>query len=255
MARLFRKSRFKVLSDMNFRQYFIYALGEVILIVIGILIALWISNSNEDFQTRQREQFYLAGLKEEFQQSREKLEILIEVNRETYQRASSIAEAIARPDSTLSEKELATLLFQAFSDDFAYNPNSSVLQEILSSGRLEILSSPELRQHLTAWDSRIERIRQQENSLREQRYEVLNLARGGNGSIRSILQQTGLASELMGLSPSPDPGTNLPLLESRSFENNVLIFILTAIYTEELHYQPLLEEIRLIIDLIENEMG
>lgn len=254
MLRILRKARLQVLENRNFTRYAFYALGEVILIVLGILIALWLSDKSEDYKKQQREQFYLAGLREEFEQSRSKLQVLIKVNRETYKKARSIAEAIAHPDSVLSEHEMSMLLFQAFSDDFAYNPNNSVLQEMLGAGRLEILSNAGLRNKLTGWNSRIERIRQQETSLREQRYKVLDIARSGTGSIRRILEENGLAEELLGMTPSPDPGTNLPLLESRQFENNVLIFILTAVYTEQMHYQPLLEEIQAILTLIEQDL-
>ncbi|MBC2839659.1 DUF6090 family protein [Robiginitalea sp. SC105] len=251
MLSLLRRARRNLLEKKNFSHYLLYALGEVILIVIGILIALWISNANEDSQRRQREQFYLGGLQAEFEQSRAKLEILVEVNRQTYSRARVIADAIASPDSVLSESELAVLLFQAFSDDLAYNPNNSLLQEMLNAGRMELLGDTELRKHLTSWSARIERIRQQETSLREQRYRVLDVAREGTGSIRSIFENTGVASGELGLLPSADPGSNLPLLDSPAFENNVLIFILTSVYTEKMHYQPLLEEIDAILALIE----
>ena len=253
MLRILRKARLQVLENRNFTRYAIYAVGEVILIVIGILIALWLSDLSEEYKKREREQFYLAGLQEEFEQSRAKLQVLIKVNRDTYVKARSIAEAIAHPDSVLSDAEMSRLLFQAFSDDFAYNPNKSLLQELLSAGRLEILSNAELRNKLTGWNSRIERIRQQETSLREQRYRVLDVARSGTGSIRRIFEENGLAEGLLGMTPSPDPGTNLPLLESRQFENNVLIFILTAVYTEQMHYQPLLEEIQKILSLIDQD--
>lgn len=254
MFSLLRKVRRNLLENRDFSRYALYAIGEVVLIVIGILIALWISNANEDARRSDREQFYLAGLKSEFEQSRAKLEILLEVNQTTYSKAREIANAMARPGETLSEAELSVLLFQAFSDDFAYNPNHSMLLEMMNSGRLEILKSQELRKHLTGWPSRIERIRQQEYSLREQRYRTLDLARSGMGSIRSILQHSGVASEQMGLQPVSDPGSNLELLTSREFENNVLIFILTAIYTENFHYQPLLDEINAILDLISEEL-
>ena len=254
MLRILRKARLQVLENRNFTRYALYALGEVILIVIGILIALWLSDMSEDYKKQEREQFYLAGLREEFEQSRSKLQVLIKINRETYVRARSIAEAIAQPDSVLSEAKISALLFQAFSDDFAYNPNTSVLEELLNAGRLEILSNAELRNKLASWNSRIERIRQQEASLREQRYKVLDIARSGTGSIRRIFEENGLAEGLLGMTPSPDPGSNLLLLESRPFENNVLIFMLTAVYTEQLHYQPLLEEIQKILALIEHDL-
>ena len=80
------------------------------------------------------------------------------------------------------------------------------------------------------------------------------MARDSRASIRSILEQTGLAGHTMGLLKSSDPGSNQVLLGSREFENNILIFMLTAIATEEQHYRPLLEEIDTILSLLEQEI-
>ena len=48
MIKLFRKIRQKSLSENKFSNYLIYAIGEIILVVIGILIALWINNENQE---------------------------------------------------------------------------------------------------------------------------------------------------------------------------------------------------------------
>ena len=47
MIKFFRKIRQKLLSENKFSKYLIYAIGEIILVVIGILIALQINNWNE----------------------------------------------------------------------------------------------------------------------------------------------------------------------------------------------------------------
>ncbi len=48
--KLFNKSRFKMLQGKRLSNYIVYALGEIILVVIGILIALWINNWNKEQQ-------------------------------------------------------------------------------------------------------------------------------------------------------------------------------------------------------------
>ncbi|NND93669.1 MAG: hypothetical protein HKN45_02325 [Flavobacteriales bacterium] len=48
MIKFFRKIRQRLLSESKFSKYLIYALGEIILVVIGILIALQINNWNQD---------------------------------------------------------------------------------------------------------------------------------------------------------------------------------------------------------------
>ena len=46
MIKFFRKIRQKLLSENKFGKYLTYAIGEIVLVVIGILIALWINNWN-----------------------------------------------------------------------------------------------------------------------------------------------------------------------------------------------------------------
>ena len=48
MLKFFRKIRQNLLSENKFIKYLIYAVGEILLVVIGILIALQIGNINEE---------------------------------------------------------------------------------------------------------------------------------------------------------------------------------------------------------------
>ena len=47
MIKFFRKVRQRLLTENKFSKYLIYAIGEIILVVIGILIALTLNNNNE----------------------------------------------------------------------------------------------------------------------------------------------------------------------------------------------------------------
>lgn len=47
MIKFFRKIRQRLLTENKFSKYLIYAIGEILLVVIGILIALQINNWNE----------------------------------------------------------------------------------------------------------------------------------------------------------------------------------------------------------------
>ncbi|GAA4268949.1 DUF6090 family protein [Hyunsoonleella aestuarii] len=52
MLKIFRRIRQKLISKNSFRKYLVYAIGEIVLVVIGILIALQINNLNEDKKDR-----------------------------------------------------------------------------------------------------------------------------------------------------------------------------------------------------------
>jgi len=48
MIKFFRKIRYNLMEQNKTGKYFKYAIGEIVLVVIGILIALLISNWNEN---------------------------------------------------------------------------------------------------------------------------------------------------------------------------------------------------------------
>ena len=64
MIKFFRKIRQNLLMDNKTSKYFKYAVGEIILVVIGILIALQINNWNSNRIDQQKEALYLKNLKE-----------------------------------------------------------------------------------------------------------------------------------------------------------------------------------------------
>ena len=69
MIKFFRKIRFDLLGKNKTGKYFKYAIGEIVLVVIGILIALQINNWNEVRKTNNKEQVLLIALRQEFNQN------------------------------------------------------------------------------------------------------------------------------------------------------------------------------------------
>ena len=65
MIKFFRKIRQQLLTDNKFSKYLIYAIGEIILVVIGILIALQINNWNEKIKFEKNVATILEELKQD----------------------------------------------------------------------------------------------------------------------------------------------------------------------------------------------
>jgi len=63
MIKFFRKIRQNLLSENKFSKYLIYAIGEIFLVVVGILIALQINNWNEERKAIAREKLFLNEFK------------------------------------------------------------------------------------------------------------------------------------------------------------------------------------------------
>lgn len=69
MIKFFRRIRQKLLSENKFSKYLIYAIGEIVLVVIGILIALGINNWNNKQIDNQAEVKYLSQIKKSLQEN------------------------------------------------------------------------------------------------------------------------------------------------------------------------------------------
>lgn len=254
MLKFFRKIRQQLLTENRFSKYLIYALGEIILVVIGILIALAINNVNQNRLIEEKEQTYLKGLRVEFEISKLKLEELIAVNKNNYQGAKRIIEYISNKEEVPTEVEFSQLLFNTFSFDISFNPNNSLLNEMINSGSLKDISNPALRVQLTNWLATIEDISKQEYELGIQREKVLDLFRSEENSLRTIFDHVGVSEEIA-IPPLENNISNLKLLNSVAFENNVLMFILTSYATENAHYDPLMQDLNAILELINRKTG
>lgn len=64
MIRFFRKIRQRLFREGRFSRYLFYALGEIVLVVIGILIALQLNNWNAEYQAGQEELKLLAEMRD-----------------------------------------------------------------------------------------------------------------------------------------------------------------------------------------------
>ena len=66
MIKFFRRIRQKLLRENQFSKYLLYAIGEILLVVVGILIALQINNWNESRKMHLQDIEFLKNLKTEF---------------------------------------------------------------------------------------------------------------------------------------------------------------------------------------------
>ena len=131
MLFLLRQLRRSFFQPGKLRTYVAYALGEILLIVIGILIALQIQNWNQQRLDRIEEGYLLIELIDNLNQEVERLEVgterLREQNESFYQIRSFL-----KSDGT-SEDEFQKNMAD-FSGNFAFNPITSAYETMKSTG-------------------------------------------------------------------------------------------------------------------------
>jgi hypothetical protein len=146
MIKFFRHIRQRMIKENRVSKYLLYAVGEIVLVVIGILIALQINNWNEGRKERVREVEFLKGLKTDLLADKVSLEDVIE------NRAAKIEGSIA----LLGNVELDTYA-QVFSADsmittvhgwVEYVPQTNTFDELVSSGNLSIIKNDSIKSSL-----------------------------------------------------------------------------------------------------------
>ncbi|WP_296317133.1 DUF6090 family protein, partial [Winogradskyella sp. UBA3174] len=78
MIKFFRKIRQQLLTENKINKYVLYAIGEIVLVVIGILIALQLNTWKENNTNRQVETTYLKGILNNLDQDINSLKLLLE---------------------------------------------------------------------------------------------------------------------------------------------------------------------------------
>jgi hypothetical protein len=230
--------------------YLVYAIGEVVLVVIGILIALQIDNLNEKHRIRDIEQQYLLALKEEFEFNKEELARVMNRNTMFTDNALKISDHTGPENPDLTEKEFEDLAMGAFAGEIHYNPNQGVLDEIISSGKLGIFNNDELKFALSSWSAVFNKALWQERTHETLRVQIVEMTRV-NGNIRSMTFELG---EPLNIKPTKFKRGNLQLLKSEEYDNRVVAFILTARALNETSYARVGEEIDSILMLIDAEI-
>ncbi|WKK67529.1 DUF6090 family protein [Lutimonas zeaxanthinifaciens] len=137
-------------------KYARYAIGEIILVVIGILIALQINTWNEERKAQKKACFYLIDLKESLLNTKVELKRVIDKSRLSYMASDTLDRILFHkyeiPDFTLDT------IIQGTYGYTIYSPHSGVINEIMNSGELELFKNNFIRKTVASWDSRLNNI-------------------------------------------------------------------------------------------------
>ncbi len=148
MIKFFRKIRQNLLSKGKTGKYLKYAIGEILLVVFGILIALQINNWNEDRKDKILEQNYLLKIHEEFKNNKEQFDHIISIHRQSYKSSNWIIENNNKPDINIDSLRKHLL---AFRYSYTYNPSKSSIDAVINSGKLGVIRDNELSSKLIEW--------------------------------------------------------------------------------------------------------
>ena len=151
MLPFFRKIRYRLAKDNQFLKYSRYAIGEIILVVIGILIALQINNWNEDQKIKRQETILVKNLMSEFKVNLENLREIQEQYTLLYNSTFELKNLIGQDNKIIKDNNIDSLLYHAISiRDF--QPNQFIYSQLKAGKNLDNIKSEKLKKLLYEWD-------------------------------------------------------------------------------------------------------
>ncbi len=161
MARFFSKIRQHLLKNTSFTRYLLYALGEIALVVIGILIALYI-NDRRDFRAdRKQEVTYLREFHKDLEGNLEELDRVIEKSGLTTRACDSIIAFSRRAPEDISNEQL--LGFQL--EVMGYTKHMTLegtIEDLQGSGKLAVIRNDSIRRAMATWQADMRLLRELE---------------------------------------------------------------------------------------------
>jgi hypothetical protein len=153
------------MSENKIGKYFKYAIGETILVVIGILIALQINNWNEIRKTRITELNFLENIKADLKLNLVSLDEFINTRKEAVKSSHIILAYFNQPENIdLNAFNLHSLTVMVW---FPFQQNDNTYQELLNSGQLSIISNKKIKDHMQNMQSNFKTIAFVENEMQQ----------------------------------------------------------------------------------------
>lgn len=213
MKKFFHTIRQNLLNQGKSTKYFKYALGEIVLVVIGILIALQINNWNEERKDNAEEQKVLINLNTEFKSNLIKLDSSIMGMKWSIKRMDSLLNIMNKTIHFDHNPRHLNRLLSSSINIPNYFPSSMVLKELESSGKLGKLKNEKLKNLLYSWNSKVDELNVFVEISSTAFRDYLDYLKA-NGSLRSIDYEgnEGVTQSILG-------EDNLHLLSDLKYEN------------------------------------
>ncbi|MFK7781960.1 DUF6090 family protein [Psychroserpens sp.] len=168
MIKFFRKIRQKMLTENKFSKYLLYAIGEIILVVIGILIALQINNWNQSKQEQNSLSEYLTSISQNIKVDIENLEYIKTTRKNETARIPRMTFTLFYSDF-LERKDVkfGSEVLSSISNFEYFNADLSGFESIKNSGYLSKLKGMDIENLIYRYYNLVQKINIKEKDFNE----------------------------------------------------------------------------------------
>jgi hypothetical protein len=146
MIKFFRKIRYNLMEQNKTGKYLKYAIGEIVLVMIGILLALQVSNWNNQSADRKSEKRYLSELILDLQTD----SIVISKVKKYSDRQALSKNKLKKyfEGKQIIEDSLVSYFKDQWRNDAKFNPITTTLDEMKSTGNIGVIQNTSIRRKI-----------------------------------------------------------------------------------------------------------
>ena len=163
MIKFFRRIRQKLLTENRFSKYLLYAIGEIVLVVIGILIALQVNNQNQIKNEKAALKSYLEKIAINVKSDIKVAEFMIQIRTQQSLLCAEVTELISKKDWS-DQQKIANAIFAMIIEQ-PLNFNRSGFESLKNSGYLQHLDNPEIEELIYKHYNSVDKVVFEETSL------------------------------------------------------------------------------------------
>ena len=162
MLPFFRKIRWRLAQDNQFWKYSRYAIGEIVLVVIGILIALQVNSWNQDRINNNIQKQYLHRIQRDIKKDLEKLRFLKNRHQERIIKVNKFIDYFG--EKQIDQDTFNDLFWSIhYPDDFI--ETNDTYNDMVNSAKLDLISSDSLKIKIIELYSHYDALNQYENHI------------------------------------------------------------------------------------------
>lgn len=162
MFNFFRKIRKRLIDSSSTRRYILYAIGEIFLVMIGILLALQVNNWNEQRRDRDKELIIINSLKQELEANKEYLLRRRHAYTKNVNGCRDLLQ-MTGPDPPYLPSDTFDSLVSAAVRTSVFSPVSTDLERIIGSEEFNLIRNDSLKSALRKYSFLMNHLHQHEN--------------------------------------------------------------------------------------------
>lgn len=146
-------------------KYLKYAIGEIILVMIGILLALQVNTWNEQRKNKIKEETILMSLNKEFKANRIQLDTVLSYHERAFKGCKKLIAMFPIDIEKDNLDSISKYLWNA-SLTWTFNPSQGSINSIVNTSSFDLINDIELRELLVSWQDQILDLQEDEITLK-----------------------------------------------------------------------------------------